>query len=82
MRPERTRHGYPVSLFSLVVDAWIGASLDFARPLSVIVARMRQSRARACERRQLSRMSEREWADIGLTKCDAVMEVEKPSHRP
>lgn len=82
MKPEGTPERYPVTLFSLVVEAWVHAAHQLRAAIAAATASARQARARSRERRQLAQMTEREWSDLGLTKCDVVNEVEKPSRRP
>jgi len=39
-------------------------------------------RQRAWERRELARMSERELGDIGVSRLDALLEINKPFWKP
>lgn len=50
--------------------------------VAAMLAAWRAEVARDRERIQLASMSEREWSDLGLSKCDVVREIEKPGRIP
>ena len=82
MHPKDPQQRPVENIYSLVVEANQQVAYEVRIGFATLLAKWRRRSKRDQERTQLANMSEREWSDLGLSKCDVVREIEKPGRIP